>query len=95
MGAGDVARAEHQGFASKALKIRRFGAERYCFGTMTGQSFRNPHQFGVFRLFERRHLGEQRRIVDLDLMPLGQGFELLPDGCTQHLWVHARQGPSR
>ncbi|MDP1165640.1 hypothetical protein, partial [Klebsiella pneumoniae] len=80
VGAGNIAGAEHQGFATKALKIRRFGAERYCFGTMTGQSFRNPHQLGVFGLLKRRHFGEQRREVDLDLMTLGQGLQLLPNG---------------
>ena len=60
MRTGNITGAEHNRFATEALKIRRFGAERYCFGTMTGQSFRNPHQFSVFRLLEGRHFGEQR-----------------------------------
>ncbi len=61
MRTGDIARAEHQCFTTEALKIRRFGAERYCCGRMTGQSFSHTHQFRVGHLFERRTLGEQWR----------------------------------
>ena len=93
VGTGDIARTEHQGFTAKALKIRRFGAERHCFGTMAGQSFGHADQFGVLGLLERRHFGEQRRVVDLDLMALGDGVELLLDRRPQHLRVHARQRP--
>ena len=91
MGAGDVARAEHHSLTTKALKIRRFGAERHCFGTMASQSFRNLDQIRLRRLLERRYFGEQRCVVDTHLMLLGQGYQLAADRRTQYLGVHARQ----
>ncbi|GBH13950.1 Zn-dependent oligopeptidase [Pseudomonas syringae pv. actinidiae] len=91
MRAGDITRAEHQRLATEALKIRRFGAECYCRCRMTGETLGNTHKFSVGHLLERRALGEQRSIVDLHLMQLGQRLKLLPDGCTQRLRVHARQ----
>ena len=47
MRTGNVAGAEDDGFAAEALKIRRFGAERYCFGAMAGELFGDAHQFGI------------------------------------------------
>lgn len=72
MRAGDVAWAEHQCFAAKTLKIRRFGAKCYRSCRMTGQTLSDPHQFSVGDLLERRSLGEQWRVVDLDLMQFSQ-----------------------
>lgn len=85
MRTGDIARAEHQRFTAKALKIRRFGAECYCCSRMTGQSFSNAHKFSVSSLFEGCTLGEQRSIVDLYLVQLGQRLKLVANGCPQHL----------
>ncbi|MCY1177815.1 hypothetical protein D9M73_181390 [compost metagenome] len=92
MGARDVARAQYQGLAPQALKIRRFGAERHRFGAMPGQALGHAHQFGIRRLLEGRNLTEEWRIVDLHLMQFTQRFEFLPDGRAQRLRIHAWQG---
>ena len=47
MRASDITRAQHDGFAAKLLKIRRFGAKRYCLRTIPGESLGNPHQLGI------------------------------------------------
>ncbi|MNZ69887.1 hypothetical protein D3C78_882030 [compost metagenome] len=58
---------------------------------MTGKTFGYPHQFRIGGLLERRHLGEQRCIVDAHLMLFGQRRQFVANGGTQHFRVHARQ----
>ncbi|MNO64770.1 hypothetical protein D3C76_555070 [compost metagenome] len=58
---------------------------------MAGQALRHLHQLGVGCLLERRHLREQRRIVDAHLKALCHRHQLGADGCAQLLHVHAWQ----
>ncbi|MNP53027.1 hypothetical protein D3C76_1474620 [compost metagenome] len=60
---------------------------------MPGKLFGDAHQFGIFGLLERRHGGEQRRVVDLHLMAFGNWLELLQDLGTQDRGIHPRQRP--
>ena len=52
MRTGDVARAQYQRFAAKLLKIRCFGAKRYCLRNMPGQPLGHPYQLGIGRLLK-------------------------------------------
>lgn len=65
MRAGDVTRAQHDGLAAKLLKIRCFGAKRYCFGAMPGEPLGHAHQFAVSRLLERRDTRRDQGEIDL------------------------------
>ena len=57
MGAGNVARAQYDGLATKLLKIRRFGTECYRFGAVPREALGHLYQFGIGGLLERWHLG--------------------------------------
>ena len=91
MRTGDVTRAQYQRFATKLLKIRRFGAKRYCLRTMPGEALSHAHQLGIGILLEGRHSGGNGREIDLHLMTLGQGLQLAADNGPQRIRVHARQ----
>ena len=75
MRAGDVTRAQHDGLAAKLLKIRCFGAKRYCFGAMPGEPLGHAHQFAVGRLLKGGNACRERGEVNLHLVVLGQWLE--------------------
>ena len=71
MSTTDVAGAQHNGFAAKLLKIRRFSAKRYCLREMAGQAFGHANQLSVSRLFKRRHASGNGGEINVHLMPFG------------------------